>query len=424
MRVATIARMGEPIRAAARALPRPRTRGKQRALMFFLTPRHVKHGRAFLKDARKLLAYKRDLWSDVAVADFESGISALEAAVKSREVRRIEESAHRLDTLAGQNVKPVTDAGWRENCEVFLVAIVIALGVRTYFLQPFTIPTGSMQPTLNGLIGYKTETPPPNLAVRLVHLALFGRTYIDVVAKTDDVIIEIREVKKFGLLTRTLLRGERESYMVDCPRDTLERYLLAPLHPFKAGEIIARGYYNTGDHVFVDKFSYHFSAPDRGDVFVFNTQNIPTRENQQTLMQGPSQYYIKRLAGLPGDLLQIRPPELLVNGSPAKGRGFERVMSVKNGYRGYSNESETPPDAGGHSMRFRMNLLGSPEETFRVPDKNYFALGDNSFHSSDSRDWGRRGGLSESPSAVPQQNIMGRGVLVYWPFTSHWGLIR
>ena len=46
--------------------------------------------------------------------------------------------------------------------------------------------------------------------------------------------------------------------------------------------------------------------------------------------------------------------------------------------------------------------------------RQYYALGDNSYHSSDSRDWG----------TVPEQNIMGRGVFVYWPFTKHWGLIR
>jgi signal peptidase I len=49
-----------------------------------------------------------------------------------------------------------------------------------------------------------------------------------------------------------------------------------------------------------------------------------------------------------------------------------------------------------------------------VPPRNYFALGDNSFHSSDSRDWG----------TVPQENIMGHGVFVYWPFGKHWGFIQ
>ncbi|MES2573211.1 MAG: signal peptidase I, partial [Verrucomicrobiota bacterium] len=312
-----------------------------------------------------------------------------------------EAAAGRLDKLAGTLVKPVADAGWRENCEVFLVAIVIALGVRTYFLQPFTIPTGSMQPTLNGILSYPTTEPPPNIAVRLIQKAVFGRTWIDVLSKTDDVIIGVEEVKRFGVLTRTEIRGERNTYIVNCPKEMLIRSFLGPVRPLKAGDVIARGYYDTGDHVFVDKFTYNFRKPSRGDVFVFNTLNIPTTENQQNGMQGPSQFYIKRLAGLPGDELRIASPNLYVNGAIPESEPLKRVISMKEGYRGYDQ---------GPSGR----LLSSPADLFRVPEKNYFALGDNSYNSQDSRYWG----------TVPQQNIMGRGVLVYWPFTRHWGMIR
>ena len=125
--------------------------------MFFLTPRHVKYGREFVKDARKLLAYKRDLLGEKTIADFEEGIAKLDAAVKTRDASAIEAAAGVLDTQGAAFVKPQKDAGLRENCEVFLVAIVVALGVRTYFLQPFTIPTGSMFPTLNGIIGVRSE---------------------------------------------------------------------------------------------------------------------------------------------------------------------------------------------------------------------------------------------------------------------------
>jgi signal peptidase I len=382
-------------------------------VLSYFQPRHVRQGRAFLKDARKLLAYKSDLVTPETAQEVQREIDALEEAVRGRDRAAIEAQAHKLDQTCSKLTRPVTDAGWRENCEVFLVAIVIALGVRTYFLQPFTIPTGSMQPTLNGIIGHKTAEPPPNHLVRMVQKAVLGRTWIDVVAKSDDVIVDIREIKRLGILSYTELRGERNSYVVNCPRDTLIRYFLPPLRPFKAGEIIARGYHDTGDHVFVDKFSYHFRKPARGDVFVFNTQNISTREMVESRMQGPSQFYIKRLAALPGDTLQIRPPELFVNGERAKGKAFDRVMSARDGYRGYSNESEQEYP-NGQVHRFRMKLLGAPEETFAVPPRNYFALGDNSFHSSDSRDWG----------TVPQQNIMGHGVFVYWPFASHWGFIQ
>jgi signal peptidase I len=49
-----------------------------------------------------------------------------------------------------------------------------------------------------------------------------------------------------------------------------------------------------------------------------------------------------------------------------------------------------------------------------VPQNGYFALGDNSYNSYDSRYWG----------TVPEANLVGRGLLVYWPFNWHWGIIR
>ncbi len=367
--------------------------------MFFLTPPHVKQGKVFLKDATKLLAYKRDLWSEGAVHEFEEAIGKLKESLKGGERASIEASIQQLDKQAGINVKPVNDAAFRENCEVFLVAIVIALGVRTYFLQPFTIPTGSMQPTLNGIVGHKTTEPPPNLLVRLFQTAAYGRTWIEVISKSDDEIINIEEITRWGYFTRSrITTGMGNIYEVNCPKYNLEKDLLGPQHSLKAGEVIARGYYDTGDHVFVDKFSYHFRQPRRGDVFVFNTKGIPTDDNQRSGMRGPSQYYIKRLAGVAGDELEITAPILRVNGQRASGPGFENVMACTNGYRGYANRE----------------LLGVPGKPYKLEAKNYFALGDNSYNSSDSRYWG----------PVPERNIMGRGVIVYWPFTSHFGLIK
>jgi signal peptidase I len=390
--------------------------------MFFLTPRYLKQGRNFIKDARKLLAYKRDLLDAKTIADFERGIRDLETAVRNRDERAIEETAKDLDGQCSAFVTPQKDQGWRENCEVFLVAIVVALGVRTYFLQPFTIPTGSMFPTLNGIIGTRTTDPPPNVISRIAQLAWLGRTWVNVVAETDDVITDIREIKTLPftnlqippkLATRVELVGQRKSYVVDCPLDTFKGVgerpgLLRTAGPCKAGDVIARGYYDTGDHVFVDKITYNFRQPRRGEVFVFNTQKIPTRENKGQGMRGPSQFYIKRLAGLPGDTLQIRPPELFINANRAEGFGFGRVMAAQGEYRGYSNGSQSPFGI------VPMNLLTTPDDTVTLDSRHFFALGDNSYHSSDSRDWG----------PVPEENIMGRGIFVYWPFTWHFGLIR
>jgi len=381
----------------------------------FLLPKAVKQGRQFAEDARKMVAYKRDLWDATTCTAFEGGIAALEKANKSRNPTQIEEAARHLDQLCHQHLPKIEDAGWRENVEVFLVAIVVALAVRTFFLQPFTIPTGSMQPTLNGILGFPTEQEPPNMLVRLAQTAAFGRTWINTVAKEDESIAAMREVSRFFFFNYTeITTSAANTYLIHAPIRTLvDAFDLDSTKTYLRGQPIARGYINTGDHVFVDKLSYHFRSPKRSDVFVFNTQSIAKMGDPGPPPKKPSQFYIKRLIGTPLDELRVAPPELFINGKRAEGAGLARVMSNQDGYRGYSNAAEHVYSSGqvAHS---KMTYLGTPDATFTVPEKQYFAMGDNSFHSSDSRDWG----------AVPQENLMGRGVFVYWPFNSHWGVIR
>ena len=367
----------------------------------FFKPRYVKEGEVILKNAHKLLHYKRDLLGEESAAEFEALTRSLELALSARDEKAAQEITQKLETQWSRHLPPASEAGWRENCEVFLVAIIIAIGVRTYFVQPFTIPTGSMQPTLYGIIGTETDQPAPNFMVRMLHTVLYGRTYVDVVAESDEAIRDIAERKRFLFFTVTDIYCTNHTYHASVPRETLMRYFHIDLtREYKKGESIARGYVNTGDHVFVDKFTYHFLPPKRGDVFVFSTKDIRGLEAHHNPAEG-SQFYIKRLAGLPGDTLRIDPPRLFVNDAPAKGLGFERVMSKLDGYGGYFSG----PAFG---------LLNDPENQVHLPAQSYMALGDNSGNSLDSRYWG----------FVPQRNIMGRAVFVYWPFASHWGLIR
>jgi signal peptidase I len=381
--------------------------------MFPFTPRHVSQARLYLREASKLLAYRRDTVSPQEVLGVEEAIRHLKEIHQSAAPEAVQSAMERLDQVCGTLQPPGAASSWRENVEVFIVAITVALGVRTYFVQPFTIPTGSMQPTLNGIITRATDTPPPNPLQRAVELVVAGRSYFNLVAERAETIVSVQEKHYFGIplgfFSYTSIQTDAGEYAARIPVSALaadSRFSLG--RQLKPGEIIARGYSDTGDHVLVDKFTYHFRNPERSNVFVFNTAGIPTREN--LIRPGsPSQFYIKRLAGVPGDQLRVEPPKLFLNGSPAQEWAFQRVMagSLENpaeGYRGYSNGPE-------HST-FR--YLGSPKATFEVPAKSYFALGDNSYQSSDSRDWG----------LVPERNVVGRGLMVYWPFNKHWGFVR
>ena len=361
------------------------------------TPRHIKHSRLLLRHARKYLRYKHDKLNEADRAQIVTEMQTLREAVRSRDRQRIQSSAETLDKTL-HKLTPVTwESHWRENCEVILVAIVIAVGIRSYFLQPFKIPTGSMQPTLNGIIGRPSNEPPPNLLQQIVEFVVKGRNYIDVVSREDDQLFEIVPKKVAFFFTFSRLVCERQNFLVYAPPETLRQdFNVFPGRLFRRGEVIARGAIDTGDQVFVDKCSYNFVKPHNGNVFVFRTNDIPGIRPDP--IAGPP-FYIKRLAGLPGDQLRIDPPFLYINGKKAEGYGFERVMSARPPYRGYT---------------FGQQNLSKPDQTYTVPRDGYFAMGDNSYNSFDSRYWG----------PVPLENLVGRGLFVYWPFHPHWGLIR
>ncbi len=288
---------------------------------------------------------------------------------------------------------------------MLLVAFVLAIAIRAYFLQPFKIPTGSMEPTLNGIIGHPVPVKQalPGFARGAFESLWLGRTYVDAVSKVDDEVVGMQTEKRFFREFTRIQFASGNSYLVHAPIATLQHpvasdgFGVAYGRQYRAGEAIVHGYVDTGDQVFVDKFTYNFRLPRRQDVFVFSTRDIQGIPIADPMVK--SEFYIKRLAGVPGDNLRIAHPQLFINGARAQGPRYERVMAAKDGYRGYSNTVGI--------------YLRTASDTFDVPLKSYFALGDNSYNSLDSRAWG----------VVPAENVVGRGLFVYWPFTRHWGPI-
>jgi signal peptidase I len=121
-----------------------------------------------------------------------------------------------------------------------------------------------------------------------------------------------------------------------------------------------------GDRIVVNKLIYRFQPIERGDVVVF------------WYPQDPSVSFIKRIVGLPGDLIDIRAGRVFVNDKPVA-EGY-----LHEGFR----------DEGSHSPT-------------RVHKAHYFVLGDHRRSSNDSRTWGE----------VPQKYIYGQAVFRFWPFS-------
>jgi len=314
------------------------------------------------------------------------------------------EIMRQLDEKYGDLLRTERHHGRKENAEVALVAIALALGVRAYILQPFKIPTHSMRPTLLGILNQPENNPPPGPLIRILDLGLQGKSYHRMVAPQDGNILSVRETRLFGIIpwttTEVVADGWTESIWTSLQESREGGLRIRAGDRVKTGDVLANFSSATGDHLFVNKLIYQFKKPHRADTFVFTTENIEGIESGLRLrgIEG-SQYYIKRCVALGGDLLQVQPPELWINGQPALSPACQRVAAQKDGYPGYT---------------LGPTYLNSPDDTYRVPGKDYWAMGDNSPNSFDSRGWG----------PVPAANLVGKGAFVYWPITKRWGLIQ
>lgn len=399
------------------------------------SPKWKKEALHLAKGARKFMDYKRDILKPDRLAEIESRRKDLLAAIKTKELEKVNEASKQLRAVCEKALPYEKPVGWlEENVEVMFVAIVIALGLRAYYLQPFRIPTGSMQPTLNGIIA--TPLPQdkwPSFPQRMMEKALRGRSYVRVVNDQDRLVVDAKDIQYMHFFSRSeLYFSDSSPLMLPAPLNPLREVGLENAFAIARknngilpkGTVICEGTVDSGDLVLVDKFSYHFRSPKRGEVFVFDTVGIEGTKKSAGAKKGAiveqedATHYIKRLGAVPGDTLSIAPPHVLIDGKVARERGFENVYTLPlyghPGTFGYSFASSRgsayPP------------LLLKAGDSIHLKDKEavpgmreYAALGDNSGNSLDSRYWG----------TVKEFNLVGPALFSLWPITTgHWGFIR
>jgi len=414
------------------------------------TPKWKKEAQMLVKGALKFVHYKRDLLSEGTISEIESRRQDLLDAIRTKDREKVSTASAMLQTVCEQSLPHQKPLGaFEENVEVIFVAIVIALGLRAYYLQPFRIPTGSMQPTLNGIIGTPMpEESWPSLPQRIVDQFLRGRTYAKVVADRDLRIATDRngrpmigDVQFLHYFSRSqIVTVDSQPGLFSWLKGTDPVRLPAPVNPCRQiglaqalqiaelnngvipkGTVICEGAIDTGDWVLVDKFSYHFRKPRRGEVFVFDTLGIRGIHDRSG-EQASGSHYIKRLCGVPGDTLTVQPPNLIVNGQIASEPSIRRVSEAKGPYainpQGYIPAD--PREARAHAKPVSQYIT-KPGETLTLTAtaapgmREYAALGDNTGNSLDSRYWG----------TVKGYNLVGPALCTFWPITNgHWGFIR
>lgn len=186
-------------------------------------------------------------------------------------------------------------------------------------------------------------------------------------------------LNEFVVSDDTKIGLEEDKYTFrDLLKDVVETVLLAiviyAVVNFLTARYIVIGYsmeptLHSGEYLIVEKISYRFAEPQRGDIIVFD---YPLHSEDD---------YVKRIIGLPGDRITVSDGVVYVN---------DFLLE----------ETYTLTDTPG-------------EQTWVVAENSYFVMGDNRRGSSDSRSWG----------VLERKYIIGKVWMVYWPI-SEIGLVR
>jgi len=405
----------------------------------WLFSKTVREACAMRKHVRHWMSAQRDLLSPQAIAAVTIAMNEVRMAIEEGANNgKIRIKMEELEFAANKWLKPYPNAMWRENVEVLLVAVAVAMGIRTFFLQPFTIPTGSMQPTLYGVTSqnlsgnanYKIPT-----GWERVKEWFEGVSYVHVVAESDGVIDRISPMERF------LIFNIEQTFWIDNVPHTIwfpPDFGEAPPgeeplayragwgrgHLYHKGDEVVNLRVSAGDHLFVNRLTYNFRLPRRGEIIVFETEGI-TEEMRDRFRIPADEFYIKRLVGLGGDTLSIKQDyevenvprfstevpvgHLVVDGQPlsASTPHFENLYGFAGVHPGQKKLGYQENHYFGHAM---LEAL-APGNNFPVETNRYFAMGDNTFNSLDSRYWG----------SFPCDYVIGKSSFVYWPITKRFG---
>lgn len=339
-----------------------------------------------------------------------------------------------------------------ENVDAFMVTFAIAFAIRAVVFQPFKIPTGSMQPTLFGItandssanVPDKDYVRSPSVQPKGIRSLLdgiyYGRSYYDFEVQSGNMLRGIQKLRPKDVLGKANGIPYLSTYSLAYFDDNevlfpgTSREVVSALGSFKdftqfpvqtadgeeSSAYVAnkdlkfKGHVQSGDFLFVNRMTYHFKEPARGDITVFDTSWLDgpkkngLRAKDARSMAG--MFYIKRLIGLPGDTIRVlkngqlevkeKGSEVFVNLSEFIPEFTKKMYSNKGGYAGY--------DMAGEADKMTDDYF-----EYNVADGHYFMLGDNSYNSRDSRMFG----------AIRRRDLIGTALGVFWPFSRHWGLV-
>jgi len=377
-------------------------------LRWFLS-RTVRQAVDMGRQVRKFIHAQRDLLPPEKIQEISKAARELKGAIAAGEKPDgIRARMKNLEKVANDNLLAYANAPIRENVEVFLVTGAVVLALRTFFFQPMAIPSGSAQPTLWGITSEnlrgQSHAKIPGVLGKLARTVWSGVHYYHKVAENDGELRIDPPKTILPFVKYQVLWVGSTSYRIWFPPAELEqRAGLDQGQLIRKGEEFLKLKVVSGDHLFVNRLTYNFRRPRRGEIIVFSSDDIPG------LIQNT--HYIKRVIALGGEHVRIgNDRHVIINGQRlnASAPGFENVYGfdpkqppLVDHYSGHVNDFVARQyHRGGFTPLF-------PDEKteFVVRPGHYLAFGDNTMNSHDGRAWGD----------FPQEKTVGKASFVFWP---------
>lgn len=416
----------------------------------WLISKRVRNAAELRHHGQKLLNHQKDLLSQEDAKEVQSAIDKLRNILKiDYNKTNLNKAIKELEEIGSNKLIQYRNPKMRENIEVGLFAVAIAMSIRTFFFQPMGIPTGSMQPTLYGITeGKLSAGENPITGIKGFFRGwVSGVSHYHLVAEGDWRLKEIEELRPYlkflkrqkfkfidlntgeeiirdiapptGSRNKSLFGRYKQGMMAHSEQNFINNSHNG--YVYKKGEDVFKMKRESGDHLLVNRFIFNFRMPKRGEIIVFETIN--TRIPDQDL------FYIKRLIGLPNETISIGDDRhTIINGKRLDSTDypFEFIYSfdldennkfAKDSYfSGHVNTQgyiDSKRNDGDFTNR-RFSLFRDESFKFQIPQNEYMAFGDNTMNSTDSRDWG----------TLPGRNIFGTPSFIYWPFFSQPGRTR
>ncbi len=361
-----------------------------------------------IKILNKLTRHRLRKDDDILTDKQKKEIFEINGKVKKLDVSDIKKTESELSNLINRYKKTIPRKKFkiiREYTEIIVVALTVAFGIRALYVQPFEIPTGSMEPTLFG-IHYIEKNVVPDIPQPLNFLLFSTQRAKIITSKAASFEGFFPTYNRFLLFPWSAfdiggVRYDLPGKLHKAANYCFLKYKRMPSY-FPADTTLCNGWLSEGDHLFVNRLIYHFSEPKRGDIVVFTTNGLHEDATGQPLSK-IGFYFVKRLVGMPGDYMKIKNNMLYIK---PKGsifykpitsfniKAFNRIYSYKGGYQGYTAVGRL-----------------ADGKVVHVPPNDYFMMGDNTYWSDDSRYWG----------FVPRQNIVGKALFIFWPLSRRWG---